>query len=317
MTGSKAAIVGAGISGASCAGMLAAAGVQVDVFDMARSAGGRLSARHLDSGWASLGAPFVSAWDPPFRAQLKIWSDQGWLVPLAGRMLRGRADKGWTNADLRDHYLPVIETSMLVRDLLGSAKLHTDSEVTAVKPHGVVLEDGREPDGYDYVVCSVPSPQAISLLDTLPQLQEDLTGVRYRPIWSFLMRWAGGPDADVLKLDDSRLDLVVRQQSAGPDLWVLHSSHEFAETHAGSSEIAAATQATTILKGLLGLSQDVECKASKHWKFARAVVPVGGYWLGDHDSHVALIGDGITGAGIERAWESGMRLAQAILTSKF
>ena len=38
----KAGIVGAGIAGAGCAGTLAAAGWDVDVFDKARGAGGRL-----------------------------------------------------------------------------------------------------------------------------------------------------------------------------------------------------------------------------------------------------------------------------------
>ena len=43
---------------------------------------------------------------------------------------------------------------------------------------------------------------------------------------------------------------------------------------------------------------------------------LGGFWLGDRENRVALIGDGIAGEGVERAWESGLRLAQAMLQSK-
>lgn len=308
----RVAIVGAGISGATCAGMLAAAGCDVDVFDKARGAGGRLATRRLDSGWVTLGAPFVSAWNPPFRAQLATWSSRGWLLPLAGRMLQGRADKGWVSADLQHHYLPLIETSRLVRDLLGSAKLQTLSKVAAIRPHTLVFEDGRVLGDYDRVVCSVPSPQAVGLLQAFPALRERLGAVRYRPLWSFLLHWTGGPTANVLKFDDPQLDLAVQQSAAGPGQWVVHSSHEFAEAHADAAAVTVSAHAVAVLMGLLGL-EDIEVIDAQHWRYARAVEPVGGYWLTDEPSGVALIGDGITGAGIERAWESGMRLAQLIL----
>ena len=42
---------------------------------------------------------------------------------------------------------------------------------------------------------------------------------------------------------------------------------------------------------------------------------MGRFWLSDRESRVALIGDGIAGAGVERAWESGLRLAQALIQS--
>jgi hypothetical protein len=36
----------------------------------------------------------------------------------------------------------------------------------------------------------------------------------------------------------------------------------------------------------------------------------------DRESRVALIGDDIAGAGVERAWESGLRPAQALIQSR-
>jgi predicted NAD/FAD-dependent oxidoreductase len=311
----KAGIVGAGIAGASCAGILAAAGWEVEVFDKARGAGGRLSSRRLESGWATLGAPFLAAKRDPFREQLDAWSRQGWLAPLTGDILHGRANKGWAQARLQDHYLPAIESSQLVRQLLGQATLHTGAHVAALQPHALVLQDGRALGGYDYVICSVPAPQAMPLLDALPQLRDRLAGVRYRPIWSFLMRWDGGPAADVIKFDDHLLDMAVRQTTADPGLWVVHSSYEFAETYLEVSEMEASTRAASALMGLLGLPWPVEVEASHRWRYARAENPVGGLWLSDRENRVALIGDGIAGPGIERAWESGMGLAQAILQS--
>jgi renalase len=312
----KAGIVGAGIAGASCAGTLAAAGWEVEVFDKAQGAGGRMSSWRLEPGWVTLGAPFIAAWNAPFRELLDEWLRQGWLVPLAGNILHGRANKGWAHANLKNHYLPAIETSQLVRHLLGPASLYMQSRVTALQPRTLILEDGRTLGGYDYVICSVPAPQAIPMLDALPQLRDRLAGVRYRPIWSFLMRWEGGPAADVIKFDDHLLDMAVRQTTASPDLWVVHSSYEFAETYLEASEMEASTRAASALMGLLGLPWPVEVEASHRWLYARAENPVGGYWLSDRENRVALIGDSIAGAGVERAWESGVQLAQAILQAK-
>lgn len=316
MATQKAGIAGAGIAGASCAGALAAAGWEVDVFDKAGHAGGRLASRQLGDGWVTMGAPFVSAWNAPFREQADAWSSKGWLAPLNGDILQGRADTEWVHTRLKNHYLPGIETSELVRHVMGKAKLHVGSRVVALYPNTLFLEDGSKADGYDHVICAVPGPQAVPLLDGAPELQERLAGVRYRPVWAFLVRWEGGPDADIIKFDDSQLDMAVRQVTADPGLWLVHSSHDFAETLVEASELDARTLAASRLMSLLGLSRPVEIEASHMWLYARSVNPVGGYWLGDERSGVTLIGDGIAGAGVERAWESGVQLARAILSLK-
>jgi len=312
----KAGIVGAGIAGASCAGTLAAAGWDVDVFDKARGAGGRLATRHTDQGWATLGTPFLSAKREPFRSQLRDWVRQGWVSPVRGNIWQGRATISWAQAQMQNHYQPTIEPSQLVRHLLGNARLHTGSRVVALQPRTLVLENGEVQGDYDCVICSVPTPQAMPMLDALPLLRERLGDVRYRPIWSFLMRWEGGPAADVIKFDDHLLNLAVRQTHDGPGLWAVHSSHEFAETYLEASEMEASNRAASALMGLLGLPWPVEIEASHLWRYARPVTATEGFWLSDRENRVALIGDGIAGVGVERAWESGMRLAQALIQAR-
>ncbi|OYX31348.1 MAG: NAD/FAD-dependent oxidoreductase [Hydrogenophilales bacterium 32-62-9] len=312
----RAGIVGAGIAGASCAGTLAAAGWEVDVFDKARGAGGRLSTRRLEQGWATMGSPFISAKRDPFRSQLRDWVRQGWLAPVRGDVLFGRANKSWARAQLQNHYTPLIEPSQIVRQLLGNARLHTESRVATIQPRTIILENGQTRGDYDCVICSVPVPQAVPLLVALPRLHERLGEVRYRPVWSFLMRWEGGPAADVIKFDDHLIDLAVRQPSGGDGLWAVHSSHEFAETYREASAMEASTRAASAVMGLLGLPWPVEVEASHLWRYAQPDTSIGGFWLGDRENRVDLIGDGIAGVGVERAWESGMRLAQSLILAK-
>jgi len=130
------------------------------------------------------------------------------------------------------------------------------------------------------------------------------------------MRWEGGPEADVIKFDDHLLSVAVRQTAGGPGLWAVHSSHEFAETYLEASIEEASTRAASALMGLLGLPWPVEVEATHLWRYAQPESTVGGFWLGDRENRVALIGDGIAGAGVERAWESGLRLAQALIQAR-
>ena len=310
----RAGIVGAGIAGARCAGLLAEAGWEVDVFEKSRGAGGRLSTRRLEHGWATLGAPLVSARRAPFRAQLEAWAREGGLsaVPHA---LYGRSNKGWSTAALDGHYRFTVEPSRLVRQLSGAARVYPATRVTAVQPHALVLEDGRTLDGYDRVIVGVPAPQAMALLDALPALRDQLAGVRYRPVWSFLMRWDGGPAVDVIRFDDPLLEVAVRQPGGGDGLWAVHSSQGFAETYLEAHEMEASTRAASALMGLLGLPWPVEVEVSHLWRYARPQTPVGNGWIDAPGHGVVLIGDGVAGVGVERAWESGTAAAQAILAA--
>lgn len=312
----RAGIVGAGISGASCAGVLAEAGWDVDIFDKARGAGGRLSSRRMEDGWASLGSPFISAKRDPFRSQLREWVRQGWLEAVRGNIMKGRATVSWTEAQLQNHYRPLIEPSQLVRNLMGHARLHTETRVAKLEPRTIVLQNGEVHGDFDCVVCSVPTPQAIPLLESLPRLQERLhTDTQYHPVWSFIMHWEGGPAADVIQFDDELLNLAVRQAD-GEGVWAVHSTHLFAETYLGASKEEASTRAASALMGLLALPWPVEVEAAHLWKLAVPAHAQGGFWLSDRENRVALIGDGIAGAGVERAWESGTRLAKALMQAE-
>ena len=263
-------------------------------------------------------------WGPPsfrqgvirFVASCVTGGRQGWLEPVRGGILQGGANTSWAQVSLQNHYRHTIEPSHLVRKLLGNARLHTGTRIAALQPRTLILEDGQALGDYDCIICSVPTPQAIPMLEALPLLSERLAEVRFRPVWSFLMRWEGGPAADVIKFDDPLLDLVVRQFSGGPGLWVVHSSNEFAETYLEASVEEASTRAASALMGLLGLPWPVEIEASHLWRHARPEKSMGGFWLGDRENRVALIGDGIAGEGVERAWESGQRLAQALLQAQ-
>jgi len=155
------------------------------VFDKARGAGGRLSTRRMEQGWATLGTPFISAKRDPFRSQLREWVRQGWLARGARRHL-ARARHRIVGAGAAEK--PITDRLSNLRNWCANCwamRPATLARVAALAaPHH---HSGRRAGhgDYDCIVCSVPDPRRPFLLDALPLLRERLGEVRYRPIWSF------------------------------------------------------------------------------------------------------------------------------------
>ena len=91
----KVAVVGAGISGASCAHALSHSGHAVQVFDKSRGAGGRMATRRAEwvdrQGRSQLsrfdhGAPCFTAHEPSFQQFVSDAIDQAWLAPWQPRL---------------------------------------------------------------------------------------------------------------------------------------------------------------------------------------------------------------------------------------
>ena len=83
------AIIGAGISGCSCAHQLTQAGHQVTVVEKGRGVGGRMSTRRMDGARIDHGAQFYTARDIRLQALNKQWCKEKraieWYDQVPGR----------------------------------------------------------------------------------------------------------------------------------------------------------------------------------------------------------------------------------------
>ena len=80
------AIIGAGISGLSCASQLQQAGINVTLFDKSRGTGGRMSTRRGEGWQCDHGAQYFTARDPAFRAEVARWQAAGVAAPWQPRL---------------------------------------------------------------------------------------------------------------------------------------------------------------------------------------------------------------------------------------
>ena len=175
------AVIGAGLSGLSCAHALLQAGHTVHLFDKSRGPSGRMSTRRAEDAhgpWqCDHGAQYFTARDAAFRAEVARWQQAGvadlWDARLA-------SFDGSAFAPLHTPLERFVGTprmtspaAWLVQNLGeragASARTQWQTTVQRLDRHTdgwaiTSAEQGLHPEQYGAVVLAVPAPQAVSLL---------------------------------------------------------------------------------------------------------------------------------------------------------
>lgn len=306
------AVVGAGLSGAACARVLADAGIAVQVLDRGRAPGGRLASRTLHGRAVDLGASYFTVRHDGFRAVVDDWLTRGLARPWTDAFHLARPDGlgELKRGPLR--YAGTAGSRALVVDLLRGIDVRSDCPVRAVTPGPQV--DGRS---YDAVVLALPDPQALPLLDEALVAERAAVADRaWEPVLALAAGWdertwdAGfdgcfveGSDVLAWVADDGR------RRGDGAAVLVAHSTAALAAGHLAAPE-AATGEMTDALQGLLGAPAPAWVRMQR-WSHARPVQPrEKTYLLGA--SGIGLCGDGWGSPRVETAWTSGTELGRAL-----
>ncbi|WP_375499999.1 NAD(P)/FAD-dependent oxidoreductase [uncultured Jatrophihabitans sp.] len=299
----RVAIVGAGISGAACANVLAASGISVGVLDRGRAPGGRMASPTVHGRRVDLGAAYFTVKDPDFAGLVDAWAQRGlareWTDTFDAYGLDGHSAKSgparWAASDgLRS----------LVRDLLPAAELS----------HEVV--DLADLD-HDAVVLAMPDPQAARMLPA-----DAIEWVTYEPViavalgyerreWSFDAAFVNDdPDLTLIADDGSR-------RGDGAAVLVAHTTSELASQHLADPSGVGQTVADAVTR-LLGLVVPSQWTYAHRWTFAKPAGTHGGAPYGLVDGGliegnrlIGLCNDSWCPEGsprVESAWLSGRRL---------
>ncbi|TNE89405.1 MAG: FAD-dependent oxidoreductase [Deltaproteobacteria bacterium] len=312
-------VVGAGIAGAAAAWHLARMGVEVEVVDKSRGAGGRMSSRRTDHGRYGHGAPSFTARDPRFLRQVRIWQSAGLVQPFEGRL--GRADGGWhADTPRSPRWVVRDKTSALAGHLLAEVPLRASTRVTRLERDGsawVAHTDAGPIGTWDQVVVTAPAPQARALIgDASPQLAAQLERVAYAPCWAGLVRDAFGLEFDAVRIAGGPLTWMARQDvlpgRGGEERWVVHASPAWSADHLEDAPEAVAEALQQALSELLG--REVVRPTVHRWRFARVTEALGVDVLAEDGLVVA--GDGLLGPRIEAAWLSGVAAAGRVLRAR-
>ncbi len=319
------AIIGAGISGAACAGVLASAGLHVSLFDKSRGVGGRMSTRRGEGWQADHGAQYFRARDPLFQAEVARWEAAGAVAPWSGRIVTLGANQAPGPDNELKRYVGTPGMTAPARFAARAANLlasHTVTRITlgAAGWELTTSEHGTLADRFDAVIVATPAPQAVPLLS---QPDEHFASIAAQavmlPCWALMLRY-NQPVAlpyDGAFVHHSPIAWVARDSSkpgrSGPETWVVHASATWSQTHIESTAEEAIEALNAAFMALGAPAPDAI--SAHRWRFADVAPGQTHGFLWNETARLGVCGDWLNGGKVEGAWLSGHRLAESMLKS--
>jgi renalase len=321
------AVIGAGMAGLSCSQALQQAGYLVTVFEKSRGPSGRVSTRQGEGWQCDHGAQYFTVSQPAFEAQVQKWLQLGVVAAWQGRLYEADAQGIRPKQSDKKRYVGLPKNTCPARHMAQSLTVEleqTVEEVSVVDGKWRVRskEQGLYPQEFDKVVMAIPAPQAQALLDVHPLFQALAQGVKMRGCWALMARY---PQAlalpfDGLFVNDGPLSWLARDSnkpgrlaanSAVKEVWLLHASAEWSESHLECEPEAVAQDMLAAFVALGGTQP--EAYSMHRWRYADCAAYLQQGFAWDATQQLGLCGDWLNGGKVEGAWMSGLRLAEAMI----
>lgn len=259
----KIAIIGAGISGLSCAAQLHQQGHLVTVFDKSKGVAGRMSTKRLDQGFCDHGAQYFTCNDSLFANQIQTWLDAKvvavWDIEPA--VLGGRArakeltqeqglegsssGQAKKNNTIRYVGLPgmTAPAKYLEQELKNKGvnilTSHTISQIHKVGQQWqlISLEQQDHQSFFDVVILAIPAPQAHSLISPHNQSLAATCNINMTPCFALMVQFETSPQLsfNAAFVNQGPLSWIAfnshKPERMGPPTCLLHASAQWSEEH--------------------------------------------------------------------------------------
>jgi renalase len=308
------AIIGAGISGLSCAERLTTSGHTVTLFDKGRGPGGRMSTRRFDSPVGPLffdhGAQYFTARDADFREVVAEWHDAGvvTLWPAAGP----------------DTWIGLPTMSAVIKHMAAWHCVQWDTLVTGMVRHNGLwrLSSSLEDLGsFDAVVLAIPAEQAAAMLSLHDfALSRIALTARSQPCWTGMFAFESVLETlPPIIRDTGSIAWAARNNAkpgrGGQETWVVQASAQWSAKWLEASKEQVADLLIAALAAVAGCALPAPALSDAHrWRYALSS-GTGHKSLWNADLSLGACGDWLLGPRIECAWLSGQHLANCIVTA--
>ena len=304
-------VIGAGMTGISCARHLRASGLDVVVLDKGRGIGGRMATRRADINGQTIrfdhGAQYVTARDAGFQQALNEISD--------GAVL-------WADAGKPGAYAGVPGMSSIPKALAEGLTIHQSERVEKLELHDGCWLATTEANSWQAkrVVMTVPFPQVAPIIGEDHPLSARLTGLEFAPCMTLMAAFNPHAELDKATRLNAASDLSwIAYNSGKPgredaiDAWLAQASVEWSAARVNQDKAKSEQEMQVLLCEALSLDPaDMLHSAFHSWLYARIVNPLGVPYLVDETQSLYLGGDWCLGARVESAWQSGTAIAQAL-----
>lgn len=321
----KIIVIGAGISGCSCAHALARAGHRVTVVEKGRGVGGRMATRRMEGARIDHGAQFFTTRDSRLQELNRNWLREKrvseWYDRVPGKPdlpsdMRYRGTQGMTGPAKS----LTLNCSLGLNFFVDKIERKKNSwKVTERAGEERILEA-------DHLVITIPSLQMLQLferseIDLGRETTSRLRAIRHTrclAILGILGRPSKLAHPGAVTHPHEHVDWLSDNQIKGISeipAFTLHASAEFSDQYWDIPDAEWGSE-------LLAPAEDVLCSSiiswvSHRWGFAKPLVTFGASHHHVPELGLTLAGDGFGGERVERAAISGLEAADAILQTDF
>jgi predicted NAD/FAD-dependent oxidoreductase len=331
-------IVGAGMAGLTCARDLQQAGVSVLVLEKSRGVGGRCATRRIENDLLDHGLAFYHGRDEELRASLERAGGDD-LIPGWPRQIRGEGTpcqpRAFRATDWRLTYAAGV--TLFPKHLATGLDVRLSSRVVGVESMADrwrVMDDGERAFEARDLVITIPTPQALALMDSRLDESRELRSLRS------LLRDAGFVSTlTVMALYPPEVPVPAWEMWYPEESAILHLiSHD-------SSKRRQPERTALVLQGLPAWSRAQWDRPVEEWR--TAILDEAGHLAGSWAARPAVVqthrwryarldsggdlagpalaalpggrrlgfaGEGfMPGGGVEAAWRSGRELARRLM----
>lgn len=335
-------IIGAGLTGLTCAQQLRSKGATVIVLDKGRAPGGRAATRYLSDRdqRCDVGAQFWTARDPAFAAATAEWVARGWAESWGDGFPILKSNGLHDGRDGHARWRAMGGMVALARHLAADIDVSAPRTVTSIEPQGAswtvthVAGDAIRGPGagapetltVDAVVFTQPVPQILALLAPLGvTIPPAIAAVRYDPCLYLLAERPDGeavlPAPGGLRIEDPALGATWlasarrRGLRSTGDSVILHADAALSAAHWDDTPQQLQAVLSARLQQVLArldVTWEPTLAEVRRWKYSRCTQTAPErYW--QPVPGLLCAGDAFGDAPrIEGAWVSGMAAAHAL-----
>ncbi|MDD7805168.1 MAG: FAD-dependent oxidoreductase [Endozoicomonas sp. (ex Botrylloides leachii)] len=322
------AIIGAGLSGLAAAHLLKDY-AEITIFEKAHGVCGRMSTRRAKPYYFDHGAQYFTTRTKSFQDFIQPLLDQGIIERWNARYIKFRGNqviekKNWCDEEPR--YVGVPGMNHPAKFLAKGLSIHLNTRIVSLNHRGTwQLKDNQDQkySDFDWVICTVPSPQAEELIPKCFKYYADIKAVEMRPCFSLMLGFKQRLpiDFEAAHITKSDLSWIAvnshKPQRPDPFTLVVHSSEDYAEKHIDDDRDQVMQHLINETSRIVG--QDVShanYKTIHGWRYANnADKKKKNSLFIDQKLKLAACGDWCLGGRVEGAFTSAYELTKHIKES--